>query len=249
MSHAAAEPSLPAARGLEAPAEPTRPGALRQTVEVLRKDLLIEWRGRSRAVALGGYALVLLLLFSFAVGPSSRTLQAHAAGYLWLVLLSISTLTLGSSFRVETEAGALEGLLLTPVDPRALFYGKALANTALLVGMGVLALPASVVLFDLHLAEGPLWLLAGLVLGAGGLAAPGTLYAALTARLGAQQLVLPLLLFPLVVPSLVAATKVTGLALQGDPMGQAGSWVALLACFNAIFWSLCGVLFGKVVEE
>lgn len=233
----------------QVPAEPARPGVLRQTAEVLRKDLLIEWQGRNRVVALCGYALVLLLLFSFAVGPSSKVLQAHAGGYLWLVLLSISTLTLGSSFRVETEAGALEGLVLAPVDARALFYGKALANTALLVAMAALALPASVVLFDLHPAESLLWLVAAVVLGAGGLAAPGTLYAALTARLGAQQLVLPLLLFPLVVPALVAASKVTGLVLGGDPMRQAGSWLVLLICFNAIFWSLCGVLFGKVVEE
>jgi heme exporter protein B len=91
-------------------------------------------------------------------------------------------------------------------------------------------------------------LLGTLVLGSMGLAAPGTLYAALTARISGQQLLLPLLLFPLIVPALLAAVKATTLVMTGDPMEQSGSWLVLLACFDALYWSICGVLFGRVVE-
>ena len=81
---------------------------MRQVLAVLRKDLLIEWRGRARSIAMGAYAFMLVLLFSFAVGPDTATLQQHAAGYVVLALLTASTLTLGQSFQVETESGALE---------------------------------------------------------------------------------------------------------------------------------------------
>lgn len=222
---------------------------LRQLAWILRKDLLIEWRGRARGVAVASYAVLLMLLFSFAVGADSKALQLHAAGYLWLALTSASTLLLAQSFQVETEGGALDALLLLPVDHRALYYGKALANVAALLVVAAVSVPVAWVLFDLHIRESGWLLVATVILGAGGLAAPGTLYAALTARIAAQQLMLPLLLFPLIVPTLVASVKATALVFGGDPMGQIPSWLALLLCFNLIFWSLSGLLFAKVVEE
>jgi len=219
-----------------------------QLVGILRKDLLIEWRGRSRLVALGCYALTFLLLFSFAVGPDTSALQKHAAAYLWLAVLCVSTLLLVQSFQVETEQGALEGLLLLPVNPTALFYGKALANTVFISALGLFALPTALVLFDMA-PVGPTWMLVLVVLlGAGSFAAPGTLYSALTARLAAQQLMLPVLLFPLVVPAVLAAVKATSLLLEGDPMGQLPIWLAVQVCFDLIYWSLCGLLFSRVVE-
>ena len=219
-----------------------------QLLGIFSKDLLIEWRARARVLALGCFALTLLLLFSFAVGPDTEVLRQHAAAYLWMSLLLTSTLLLERSFQVEVEAGAIETLLLAPADPVNIFYGKATANAVVLSALGVVALGASVVLFDVSVAQSP-WLLAlVVVLGAAGMSAPGTLYAALTARVPAQQVMLPLLLFPLIVPALLAAVKATSLVLLGDPMGQTTSWLGLLACFDVIYWSLCGILFGKVIE-
>lgn len=217
-------------------------------VGILRKDLLIEWRARTRGMALACFAFLLLLLFSFAVGPDSAALTRHAPAYLWLCLMLSSTLLLAASFQIEVEAGALERLILAPVSPPALFYGKALANAFQLTILAGLAMMASVVLFDAPSPEQPLALAAALVLGSAGLAAPGTLYAALTSRIPARQLLLPLLLFPLVVPVLLSAVKATSLALLGDPMGQSASWLTLLVCFDAVYWSLCGILFGKVID-
>jgi heme exporter protein B len=222
---------------------------MRALAALFAKDLLVEWRARAPLFALGCFVLTILLLFSFAVGADTAALRAHAGAYVWLSLLLTSTLLLGRSFQIETESGALEALVLTPVPAPALFFGKALANTLLLVALAGVALPAAFVLFDMGLREGPGPLALTVLLGAAGLAAPGTLYAGLTARLGARQVLLPLLLFPLIVPCLLASVKATSLAFSGDPMGQIGSWLQLLAAFDVLYWSICAVLFGKVIES
>lgn len=215
---------------------------------VITKDLRVEWQARSQVVALLAFAAVVLLLFSFAVGPDSATLARHAGGYLWLAMLLASTLSLARSMQVEVETGALEAMLLAPLRAPAIFYGKALANLAVLLLVAVVALPVDLAITGAAVKD-PLSLLAVLALGAGGIAAPGTFYAALTARVAGRQLLLPLLLFPLLVPALLAAVKATGLALTGDAMGQMSSWLILLLCFDLIYWSLCGLLFEKVVES
>ena len=220
-----------------------------QILAVLRKDLLVEWRGRARAMGLVIYAVILLLLLSFAIGPDTQALREHAAGYIWLTVLTASTLLLTQSFTNEIEGGALEALLLLPTHPVALYYGKALANLGILMVLAVATVGFGLVLCDLQLVGSPLLLGLALLLGCGGLAAPGTLYAGLTVRTGAQQLMLPLLMFPLVVPSLLAAVKATGLCFEADVMDQMGSWLGVLCAFNAVYWALCGVLFIKVVDE
>ncbi|HEX7808579.1 MAG TPA: heme exporter protein CcmB, partial [Thermoanaerobaculia bacterium] len=108
--------------------------------------------------------------------------------------------------------------------------------------------PVMVVLYDAGTTE-LLKLLTVIVLGAAGLAAPGTLYAAMTAQVRAKQTLLPLLLFPLIVPALLASVKATSLVILGDPMGQLKSWIGLLFAFDLIYWSLCGLLYGRVIEE
>lgn len=221
---------------------------LAQIAQVLRKDLLIEWRARARAFALACFALTILLLFSFAVGPDTATLRSHAGAYLWLGLLLSSTLLLARSFQTEVESGAIETVVLAPTRPAAFYYGKALANWLQLMLLGAVMFPMVMALFDGRLAEPAYWLVLILALGAAGLAAPGTLYAALTARLGARQLLLPLLLFPLIVPCLLASVKATSLVMSGDPMDQVPSWLQLLLAFDLLYWAICGVLFGKVID-
>ena len=222
--------------------------AVGQIAQVLRKDLLIEWRARSRAFALACFMLTILLLFSFAVGADTATLRAHAGAYLWLSLLLSSTLLLAQGFHVEVESGAIETVMLAPTHAPALYYGKALANAAQLVLLALIAVPFVLGLFDASVRESGLLLGATVVLGCAGLAAPGTLYAALTARLGARQLLLPLLLFPLIVPCLLASVKATSLVMTGDPMQQVPSWLQLLAAFDVLYWAVCGVLFGRVID-
>ncbi len=189
-----------------------------------------------------------LLLFSFAIGPSAEALRTFSAGFLWLGLLLSSTLTLAESFHAEMENRALEGLLLLPSNPRALYYGKAMANWIQLAVLGIALVPVMVVLYDAGTTN-LLQLLVVILLGTAGLSAPGTLYAAMTAQVKSKQTLLPLLLFPLIVPALLASVKATSLAILGDPMDQSKSWIALLVAFDLIYWSLCGLLYDRVIED
>jgi len=223
---------------------------LTQTLTVVRKDLLLEWRGRSRIISVLLFGVVTLLLFSFAVGPDSAALRASAAGFLVLALLLSSTLGLSESFRLEQEQRAVEGLLLLPVDPIALYYGKAISNTLFLVLLAPILTPVALVLYAVETEPIRLLVLLGLwAAAAAGLSAPGTLYAAMTSRLQSQDVLLPLLLFPLVVPVLLATVKAVSLILTGDPMEQIRSWTILLVSFAVIYWSICGLLFPHAIEE
>lgn len=222
----------------------------KQALVILKKDALLEWRGRSRFVSVLLFGIVTLLLFSFAVGPDSSALRGGAAGFLVLALLLSSTLGLAESFRLEQEDRGLEGLLLIPVEPLAMFYGKALGSTLLLLVLAPVLVPIALVLYAVELDWVSLGELLGIwLLAAAGLSAPGTLYAAMTSRLRSQDVVLPVLLFPLVVPVLLGSVKAMALVLAGDPMGQMRSWLLLLAGFDVIYWSLCGVLFPFAIEE
>ncbi|HEX7706802.1 MAG TPA: heme exporter protein CcmB [Thermoanaerobaculia bacterium] len=214
----------------------------------LRKELLLQWRGRGQMMAVFVFGATSLLLFSFAIGPNAEALRMFSAGFLWLGLLLSSTLTLAESFHAEMENRALEGLLLLPSNPRALYYGKAIANWLQLTILGFGLVPVMVILYDAGTRD-VLKLFGIIVLGAAGLSAPGTLYAAMTAQIRAKQTLLPLLLFPLIVPALLASVKATSLVIIGDPMEQLGSWLSLLVAFDLIYWSLCGLLYGRVVEE
>lgn len=214
----------------------------------LRKEALLQWHGRAQFLAVLVFGATSLLLFSFAIGPDSEALRLHSAGFLWLALLLSSTLTLAESFQTELEQKALEGLLLLPASDRALYYGKAIANWIQLSILGVGLMPVMVVLYDAGTTR-IVEMVGVILLGTAGLSAPGTLYAGISSQARAKQTLLPLLLFPLVVPVLLASVKATSLLILGDPMGQIQSWLILLGCFDVIYWSLCGLLFGRVVED
>ena len=217
-------------------------------ISALHKELLLQWRSRAQLMAVFVFGAASLLLFSFAIGPNAAALRTFSAGFLWLALLLSSTLTLAESFHAEMENRALEGLLLIPQSPITIYYGKAIANWIQLTVIGTFLIPVMVVLYDAGTTRIASLLLV-IILGSAGLSAPGTLYAGMTAQIRGRQTLLPLLLFPLIVPALLASVKATSLVILGDPMGEARSWILLLLAFDAIYWSLCGLLFGRVIDE
>ncbi len=232
------------------PAPSEGAGLVSQALTILGKDLRLEWRSKSRLVSVVLFGLITLMLFSFAVGPDGSTLRVTAGGFLVLALLLSSTLALSESFRLEQSRRALEGLILLPANAGAVYYGKALGNALFLTLLGPVLTPFAVVLYSLEMNPQrffALWLLWALA--AFGLSAPGTLYAAMTSRLESQDVLLPLLLFPLVIPVLLASVKAASLVLTGDPMAQLRSWAMLLVSFNVIYWVLCGILFPYIYEE
>lgn len=241
--------SLPRHREAAGRPRPRRAGLWRSILLVIHKDIVLEWRSRARLNATLFFAIMTLLLFSFAVGPHQSLLTRNAPGFLWLAVFLASVLSLGESMRIESDNDALDGLRLLPVDPLAIFFAKAIVNTLFLLGLSIVMVPLALGLYDAHLTLGAGQLFLVLLLGTAAVSAPGTLYAALAVQAKARDVLLPLLLFPILVPGLLASVKATTLVFEGDPMGQLTSWRTLLIGFDVVYWFLCSLLFGRVIEE
>jgi heme exporter protein B len=221
---------------------------IRQSAVMAAKDLRIEIRGRYALGAVLPFAGTLLIAFGLSLGPGRTLLQETAPGLLWLAVLFASVLSFRRSYESEGEDGALEGLLLAPMDKAAVFLGKAAA-----VAVQLLALEAVVVLlvaglFGLSLGGAPAALAAAFLLGTIGLAAVGSLFGVLAESPRAREAVFPLLVLPLATPLLVAGVKATALATTGHG-GEAGSWLGLLVAFDAVFLAAGTLVFGHLLED
>ncbi|HHO52104.1 MAG TPA: transcriptional regulator [Deltaproteobacteria bacterium] len=221
---------------------------LRQSLHMLGKELLTEWRQRSRISGVFWFAFAIVLMVGFAT-PNSGVLADVSAGTLWLGLLLASTRSLDQSYAVEHEHGAMEGLMLWPVDPIAIFYGKAVANALVLILVALVLLPLVIAIFGADVRGSPAQLLAVIVLGCAALAAPGTLYGLITSQARGSAVLLPLLMFPVVVPALLASSNATMKVFEGDPMEQVPAWLTVLAVFNLVQWSLGGGFYGWLLED
>jgi heme exporter protein B len=215
----------------------------------IRKDLALTWRSAAQINAGVFFGVLVLLLFSFAVGPQQHLLERLAPGFLWLAVLLASVLHLNASVHSEIAHNALEGLRLLPVPSSAIYLGKAVSNTLYLTLLGALLLPVSAALYGVSLPLGLKSMGAVLVLGSMAISGPGTLYAYIASHMRSKDALLPLLLFPVLVPGLLASVKATALVMHSDPMHQWSSWLWLLAGFNAVYWTLSSLLFRWVIED
>lgn len=213
----------------------------------MRKDLRVEARGRHAANLLLPFAGATLMVFGLSLGPGRAILEPSAPALLWVTVSFAALLGVRRSFEVEDEDGALDGLLLAPVDKGAIYTGKVLALTASLFLLQSAAAILTIVLFDLPVGGDPLIIVASFALGTLGLASVGCLFAGLVVRARAREALLPLLVLPLIIPVALGGVRATSLGLSGDT-GAAGSWLMLLAAFDAVFLASGILLFDKVIE-
>ena len=213
------------------------------------KDLLVEARGRETVLAGAVFALLVLVIFNFAFDLRVENVAAVAPGILWVTITFVGVLSLGRAFARERDRRTLDGLLLAPVDRSALYLAKVLTSIASMLVVEVVALPVFIGLFNLTV-DLPLLVLA-LVLGTIGLAGVGTLFAAIAAHTRAREVLLPLLLFPIQVPVILATVKSTGAAIRvpGLDPPEIGQWLGLLVAFDALFLGLSVLLFDYAIEE
>ena len=213
------------------------------------KDLTAERRTKANFNSVVFLATLTLLLFGFALGPDAQALQAAGAGIVWLTVLFSGVLAFNRSYQLELESGAFETLLLYPGDRRSIFVGKLVANLVFVLLVEVIVVPLAAVLFGLPVL-GPFPGLAGvLLLGTIGFVTLGTFYASMASRMRAREVLLPLLLFPMLVPVLLASVQSTKLLLGGDPMGNLASWLAMLILFDLIFFIAALLAFDYVIED
>ncbi|HKI97304.1 MAG TPA: heme exporter protein CcmB [bacterium] len=176
-------------------------------------------------------------------------LQESAAGLLWVTLLLAGVLGLSKSFTQEREQGCIDGLLLTPVSRGVIYLGKMLSNTLFLVLILALLLPLFSLFFGVGLRGAWLPLAAVLFGGTLGFAALGTLLGGITASLKGREVLLPILLFPLLVPLVVVVVHLSSMALDGQPITSEPSWLELLAAFDAVFLIVSYLVFEYVMES
>jgi heme exporter protein B len=212
------------------------------------KDLRIELRGRYALGAILPFAGTLLIVFGLSLGPGRTLLQETAPGLLWLAVLFASVLAFRRAYEAEGEDGALEGLLLAPMDKAAVFLGKAAAVAVQLLALEVAVIVLVVGLFGLSLGGAPFVLAGAFVLGTVGLAAVGSLFGVLAESPRAREAIFPLLVLPLATPVLVAGVKATSLATAGRG-GQTGGWLGLLVAFDMVFLAAGTLVYPYLLED
>ena len=220
---------------------------------VARRDMRQELRSRAVTVATTFFSGITVVVLAFALGPAPDDLRRAAPGILWVALAFAGVISAAQSYQAELEDGAFEQLLISPIPRPAIYVGKLLSNWLVMLLLGLLMLAVTAVLFDLPLGRGLPLLVATLAAGSLGFSLIATFYAALTANLRARESLLPVLMFPVVVPILLAAVRATGAILgTGDVGGDAalaGSWVQLLIGFDLVYFVVCTAIFHFVVEE
>jgi heme exporter protein B len=214
---------------------------------VAGKDLRIEARSRITAQQIVPFALVVLLLFAFALDPDRGVLRRVAPGLFWVTVLLAALLAISRSFAVEAQNGARDGLRLSGLDPAAIFLGKAGAVAIELIALESILTVGVVVLFDVSLGSiGPLLL--ATILATVGVASAGTLYGVLAASSGARETLVPLLVLPVVSPVLLGATRAWEDAIDGVP-SDAWPWIGILAIFAVLYTAIGTLAFGPLLEE
>lgn len=217
---------------------------------VMRKDLTIEARSREIVFTTLFFAVACVLVFAFALVREGRPLEDAAAGILWIAIAFAGTLVLGRTFERERYAQTLQGLLLAPADRPAVYVGKLLGIVVLLVAVEIVLLPLVGLLFQAAFASRPLVLALLLAAGTLGFAAVGTLFAAMLGKARSRDVLLPVLLYPITIPVIIAGVRGTAALLEAPPDAEmAWFWIGLLGFFDIVFVTLSLWTFEPLMTE
>lgn len=222
---------------------------LRQLGAIVWKDVVVELRTRERIAAMAAFAVLAGILFNYAVDPTIVALRELAAGLIWLTIVFGGMLGLGRTFQMEEEEGALQGLLLSPIPRDALFLGKMISNFLLLMTTALLILGVFWLFFDLRLG-GSIWVLVAILAeGVFGFAAVGTLFSAISVRSTMGETLLPILVFPILIPVVIFGVSATNRVFLGRPLAEVAGNLRMLGAFGLAAALVGAFLFRFVVEE
>jgi heme exporter protein B len=217
---------------------------------VMRKDLTVEVRSREILYTTLFFAVSCVLVFAFSFVRDGRALDDAAAGILWIAIAFAGTLALGRTFERERQSETLRALLLAPADRPAIFLGKLFGLLTLMAGVELVLVPIVGLLFQAPIFARPLLLLALLVAGTVGIASVGTLFAAMLVRSRSRDVLLPVLLYPITVPVIIAGVRGTAALFQAEvdePMAEL--WITMLVAFDAVFMTLALWTFEPLMTE
>ena len=220
---------------------------LKAVAAVVWKDLRAEFRSRELFSAMLVFSLLIILIFNFALELDVKTRQSVTAGVLWATFAFAGTLGLNRSMAIEKDRGCLDGLLLAPVDRSAIYFGKVISNLTFMLIVELIVLPVYSVLYGINLFQPGLLLV--ILLGSIGYAGVGTLLSAMAVQTRTRDILLPILLFPVVIPVLLAAVKASSGFLANAEWSEILLPLNLLIAYDVIFIALAFMVFDNVVEE
>lgn len=220
---------------------------LRKVLAIVWKDVTAELRTKDIFSAMAVFALLATVIFQYAFDLRAENLRLVLPGVVWIPVSFAGVLGLSRSFILEQDRGLLEGLLLAPMDRSAIYFGKLIGNLLFITAVELLLLPVLSLLFDVWLLTPGILLFVGL--GTVGFAAVGTLFSAVSVNTRAREVMLPILLFPVMVPVLIAGVRGVSGLLDGEPLRDLLQWVRLLIAYDVVFTTAAFLLFDYVVEE
>ncbi len=221
---------------------------VRQVLTIAAKDLRAELRTKEAINASLAFALVILLMFSFAFDPEADTTREISGGLLWIVFAFAGALILNRSFAREIPNDCLDALVSAPIPGAALFLGKAIANFLLVLAVELVSLPIFGIFYNVKWAQQPTQLLGVLMLATWGLSVIGTIFSALTVNIRLREVMLPMLTYPILVPALMGAMRLTAVLVMGKPIaGDDMSWLKMLIGFDIMYTAASLVLIETVL--
>jgi heme exporter protein B len=224
-------------------------GYLRQVGAVVWKDLVVELRTRERLAAMGGFTVLVGILFNHAIDPTVVEPQGIASGLIWMTVVFGGMLGLGRTFHLEEEEGAFQGVLLSPIPRDALYLGKVLANFLLLSVVTLLVLGVFALFFGLSFGAHPGALAGVILLGIAGFVSIGTLFSAISVRTTMGDTLLPILMFPLLIPVVIYGVTATSSLMAGLPASEVDGNLRMLGAFAVVALAAGAGLFRHVVED
>ena len=225
----------------------SRASFLKAMFAITRKDLIAEFHSREIFSAMLVFSLLVILIFNFALELDIATRQSVTAGVLWVTFAFAGTLGLNRSMAVEKDRGCLDGLLLAPVDRSAIYFGKVISNLVFMLIVEAIVLPVYSFLYDVNLFNPGLFLV--ILLGSIGYISVGTLLASMAIQARTRDVLLPILLFPVAVPVLIAAVKASEGFLVGSDFSTIYAPLSLLIGYDVIFIAIAYMVFDYVIEE
>jgi len=214
---------------------------------IVWKDIRAELRTKDIFSSMFVFALLSVIVFNFAFELRVPAMKMVVPGIVWVAISFAGTLGLNRAFVIEQDKGSLAGLLLAPVDRAAIYFGKLLGNLLFMLVVEIIILPLVMIFYNLSLLT-PAHLLA-LFLGTYGFAAVGTVFSAIAVNTRAREVMLPILLFPVLLPVLIAGVKMTGSLLDGETLASLGNWLQIVAVYDVGFTVVAYLTFGYVMEE
>jgi heme exporter protein B len=212
----------------------------------LLKDLRLEWRSKDALNATGFFSLLVVVIFSFSFEPTAEEARRIAGGLIWVAFLFAAVIALNQTWTRELRHNVLDGYRLSPAPPAALFLGKALGNFIFVAAVQAVTAPLFVIFYNLRAVGDATLLLPVFLFGTWALVVNGTFFAALSIRTRNREVMLPLLLFPISVPAILAMVQATTFILTGDD--SPSLWIKLLIGYDVIFTTAGLLLFPTVLH-